>query len=133
MNSNSSLEPETLAAFDKMRADNARIIAEQIAANDGLPLNVVTHTTAESLALLQAISDAEQVRCGDLKLIDAQGRPVRYDVHYTGNGWATFTIVRAVNPIPGTLPTLEVQHRGSAGTVQRFAHSLFDGWRWIAA
>ena len=127
----SSLEPDTLAAFDKMRADNARIIAEAIEANDGLPLNVVTHTTAESLALLQAISDSDQVRIGDLKLADAKGRPVRYGVAYTGNGHATFTILRAVSPIPGTLPTLVVQFRGSAGTVERFAHSLFDGWRWI--
>lgn len=85
------------------------------------------------LTSLEQIATDDQVRCGDLKLENERGWAVRYDVNYTGNGHATFAVIRAINPIPGTLPTLEVQFRGTAGTVQRFAHSLFDGWRWVAA
>lgn len=72
------------------------------------------------------------VRIGNLKLVTEQGWPVLFDTNYTDRG-ATFAILRGVNPIPGTEPTLIVEYRGSAGTVERFAHRLFDGWRWIAA
>lgn len=52
-----------------------KLVAEAVAANGGLPLNVVTKSTAETLALLQAISDATPA---PVKPTKAEARYLRY-------------------------------------------------------
>lgn len=65
MNSNSSLEPATLAAFDKMRADNAHIMAKAIAAEKLATFDLLTEVRSADGQQWQAI-DSETLQARDI-------------------------------------------------------------------
>ena len=135
MRGNDEISPETLA----------RIVAAKVAANDGLPLNVVTKSTAETLAVLQAVSDAtpepqyvtvaQRHRFGRVwHLVAADNNPVAVGEHVTDTG-LRFTITdepdASCHLDSGEIVRIEVVwadgHRSWAKVEE-----LVSGWHWQA-